>query len=54
LLHEVFLRQESQCRVLDEMCHLQLEKADLHDSLDDAWSNDFTIREALTTLKAEC
>ena len=35
------------------MRHLQLENADLRDSLDDTWSNVTAIREALTTFKAE-
>ena len=39
--------------MVDEMRHLQLENADLRDSLDDTWSNVTAIREALTTFKAE-
>ena len=53
LLHEVFSRQESQSRVVDEMLHLRLENDDLRNSLDEAWSNVTAIREALTTFKAE-
>ena len=53
LLHEVFSRQESQSRVVDEMRLLRTENDDLRDSLDDAWSNVTAIREALTTFKAE-
>lgn len=53
LLHEVFSRQESQARVVDEMRHLRSENDDLRDSLDDAWANVTAIREALTTFKAE-
>jgi cyclic-di-GMP phosphodiesterase TipF (flagellum assembly factor) len=53
LLHEVFSRQESQSRVVDEVRNLRLENDDLRDSLDDAWSNVSAIREALTSYKAE-
>jgi len=53
LLHEVFSRQESQSRVVDEMRTLRLENDDLRDSLDAAWSNVTAIREALTAYKAE-
>ena len=53
LLHEVFSRQESQSRVVDEMNHLRAENDDLRHSLDDAWSNVTAIREALTNYKAE-
>ena len=53
LLHEVFSRQDSQSRVVDEMHHLRLENDDLRNSLDDAWSNVSAIRESLTSFKAE-
>jgi cyclic-di-GMP phosphodiesterase TipF (flagellum assembly factor) len=53
LLHEVFSRQESQSRVVDEIRHLRSENDDLRDSLDDAWSNVTAIRDALATYKAE-
>jgi cyclic-di-GMP phosphodiesterase TipF (flagellum assembly factor) len=53
LLHEVFSRQDSQSRVVDEMHHLRLENDDLRNSLEDAWSNVTAIREALTSFKAE-
>jgi cyclic-di-GMP phosphodiesterase TipF (flagellum assembly factor) len=53
LMHEVFSRQESQSRFVDEMRHLRLENDDMRSSLDDAWSNVAAIRESLTTFKAE-
>ena len=53
ILHEVFSRQESQSRVVEEMHSLRLENDDLRDSLDDAWLNVTAIRDALTAYKAE-
>ena len=53
LLHEVFSRQESQSRVVDEVHHLRLENDDLRNSLEDAWSNVAAIRDSLMAFKAE-
>ena len=53
ILHEVFSRQESQSRVVEEIHSLRLENDDLRDSLDDAWSHVTAIRDALTAYKAE-
>jgi cyclic-di-GMP phosphodiesterase TipF (flagellum assembly factor) len=53
LLHEVFSRQESQSRVIDEVRLLRTENDDLRVSLDEARADVTTMRSALTSLSDE-
>jgi cyclic-di-GMP phosphodiesterase TipF (flagellum assembly factor) len=53
LLHEVFSRQESQSRVVDEVRSLRAENADLRETLEDARSEVIAMRETLTVLDEE-